>query len=71
MGLAGLALWTANWAVAQFFLPLVDAVSATTTFLIFAGLGLAALGFVRAAVPETRGRSLEEVGEAFRGRFGS
>ena len=71
MGLAGLALWAANWAVAQFFLPLVDAVSATTTFLIFAGLGLAALGFVRAAVPETGGRSLEEVGEAFRGRFDS
>ncbi len=71
MGLAGLALWVANWAVAQFFLPLVEAVSATTTFLIFAGLGLAALGFIRAAVPETRGRSLEEVGESFRGRFGS
>ena len=71
MGLAGLMLWVANWAVAQFFLPLVDAVSATTTFLIFAGLGLAALGFVRAMVPETRGRSLEEVGQGFQGRFGS
>lgn len=62
MGLAGLALWTANWAVAQFFLPLVEALGATSTFVMFGVLGLVALGFVRAMVPETMGRSLEEVG---------
>ncbi|SER84252.1 sugar porter family MFS transporter [Corynebacterium cystitidis] len=61
MGLAGLALWTANWAVAQFFLPLVEALGATSTFVMFAVLGLVALGFVRAMVPETMGRSLEDV----------
>lgn len=61
MGLAGLALWTANWAVAQFFLPLVNAVGATTIFVMFGILGLVALGFVRAMVPETMGRSLEDV----------
>ena len=70
MGLAGLALWVANWAVAQFFLPMVEALSATGTFLIFAVLGLAAVGFVATLVPETKGRSLEEVGASFRRRFG-
>ncbi|GAB3946979.1 sugar porter family MFS transporter [Corynebacterium tapiri] len=69
MGLAGLALWGANWAVAQFFLPLVSLLSAGATFLIFATLGLAAFAFVRVMVPETKGRSLEAVGEQFRQRF--
>nr|WP_047260102.1 sugar porter family MFS transporter [Corynebacterium uterequi] len=69
MGLAGLALWAANWAVAQFFLPLVEVLSAATTFLIFSALGLAALGFVRAVVPETTGRGLEEVGRQMKQRY--
>ncbi|KQB84883.1 sugar porter family MFS transporter [Corynebacterium oculi] len=70
MGLAGLALWLANWVVAQFFLPLVEAVSGQGAFLLFAVLGLVALGFVLRWAPETAGRSLEEVGEGFRRRFG-
>ncbi|MBC3186933.1 sugar porter family MFS transporter [Corynebacterium sp. zg-331] len=70
MGLAGLALWLANGAVAQFFLPLVEAVGGSGAFAIFAALGLVVLWFVRRCVPETAGRSLEEVSAAFRGRFG-
>ncbi|WPF65730.1 MULTISPECIES: sugar porter family MFS transporter [unclassified Corynebacterium] len=70
MGAAGLALWLANWAVAQFFLPLVEAVSGQGAFLIFAALGLVALWFVRRCVPETAGLSLDEVGEGFQRRFG-
>lgn len=69
MGLAGLALWLANWAVAQFFLPLVDAVSAGTTFVMFAVLGIVAFGFVRGFIPETKGRSLDEVSAEFEARF--
>lgn len=70
MGLAGLALWLANWAVAQFFLPLVEAVSGQGAFLLFAVGGLVALWFVRRYVPETAGSTLDEVGEGFRRRFG-
>lgn len=70
MGLAGLALWVANWAVAQFFLPMVDALGAQSTFVIFGVLGLAALGFVRTLVPETRGKSLAKVNEELESRFG-
>ncbi|MHA2789733.1 sugar porter family MFS transporter [Corynebacterium sp. S7] len=69
MGLAGLALWVANWAVAQFFLPLVEALGATSTFVMFGVLGLVALGFVRAMVPETMGRSLEEVSHELEAKY--
>lgn len=71
MGLAGLALWAMNWVVAQFFLPLVDALSATATFCIFIALGIAATCFVGSAVPETKQRSLEEVAEMMRRRYSS
>lgn len=61
MGLAGLALWTMNWVVAQFFLPLVDAFSATAIFIAFAVFGCLAALFVARAVPETMRRSLDDV----------
>lgn len=69
MGLAGLALWVANWAVAQFFLPLVDALSAATTFLIFVIMGVMAAGFVAAFVPETKQRSLADVASEMQRRY--
>lgn len=69
MGLAGLALWVMNWIVAQFFLPLVDVTSATFTFLLFAVFGVVAAVFVRRQVPETMGRSLDEVADEMRERF--
>lgn len=69
MGIAGLALWVANWAVAQFFLPLTEVLSGSGTFVAFAMLGVVALGFVRVFIPETMGRSLEEVGEVMEKRW--
>lgn len=70
MGVAGLALWMANWAVAQFFLPLVDTVGATATFVMFAMCGVAAAGFVKVMVPETVGRTLDSVAGEMKQRFG-
>ena len=69
MGLAGLALWVMNWIVAQFFLPLVDALSATATFSIFIICGILAAGFVRYFVPETMNRSLDEVASEMEQRY--
>ena len=69
MGIAGVALWVANWAVAQFFLPLTEVLSGSGTFVAFAMLGVVALGFVRVFIPETMGRSLEEVGEVMEKRW--
>ena len=69
MGLAGLALWGMNWVVAQFFLPLVSALSATAVFIAFAVLGGAAGAFVARSVPETKRRSLEDVAGEMERRY--
>ena len=70
MGLAGLALWAANWFVAQSFLPMVEAVGGSWSFVFFAVTGLAALAFTWRWVPETTGRTLPEVQAAMRERLG-
>lgn len=69
MGIAGLSLWLTNWAVAQYFLPLVEWLSGSVTFIVFAVLGLVAFGYTRVLIPETMGRSLEEVSEEMEQRF--
>ncbi|WP_047865537.1 sugar porter family MFS transporter [Rubrobacter aplysinae] len=60
-GLSSLSNWGANFVVAQAFLPLVAITGRTT---VFWGLGvicvLAGL-FIYFVVPETRGRSLEDI----------
>lgn len=63
MGQAGLALWVANWFVAQAFLPMVDAVGGAWSFFFFAITGAIALVFTIKAVPETSGKTLAEVRE--------
>lgn len=63
MGLAGLALWAANWFVAQAFLPMVDAIGGAWSFFFFAVTGAIALVFTVKAVPETSGKTLAEVRE--------
>ncbi|MDU0479830.1 sugar porter family MFS transporter [Staphylococcus chromogenes] len=68
MGIAGLGLWVANWLVAQGFLPMVEAIGGPLSFLVFAVLGGLALVFVRRNVPETTGRSLDDVAAEMRRR---
>ncbi|MFI6348678.1 sugar porter family MFS transporter [Streptomyces sp. NPDC050560] len=58
---ATFALWGGNYLVSQFFPVLVSDIGSSATFLIFAGVSLAALAFTVVLVPETKGRSLEEV----------
>lgn len=41
----------------------MEAVGLTGTFFLFAGVGVIALIFIYAMVPETRGRTLEEIDE--------
>ena len=53
--------WVCNFAVGQAFLPVVSKVGVAGAYLGFAGVCLAALAFARAAVPETKGKSLEEI----------
>lgn len=69
MGIAGLSLWATNWVVAQYFLPLVEWLTGPVAFAVFGFLGLIAIAYTRVLVPETMGRSLEEVGEEMRRRY--
>jgi SP family sugar:H+ symporter-like MFS transporter len=61
MGVALFLHWGANFAVSQTFPVMLDAWGAGPVFLGYAGMGLLALLFVAALVPETKGRSLEEI----------
>jgi major inositol transporter-like SP family MFS transporter len=68
-GIAGLALWLVNFAVGLLFPIMVSAWSISTTFFIFAVLGIGAITFVKRYLPETRGRSLETLETELHARF--
>jgi len=61
MSMATVANWGVNLAVAVTFLTLVGAVGRPGTFWIYAGIGIAAWLFFYFLVPETKGKSLEEI----------
>ncbi len=65
-GATTMALWMSNFAVSLAFLPLLEAVGGRWTFLCFVATAAACLVFTLRFVPETRGRSLEEVEETLR-----
>ena len=60
-GVSALSNWGANFVVSQAFLPLVALIGTTAVFWILAGICVAAAIFVHFLVPETRGRSLEQI----------
>jgi len=55
--------WVSAFLVAQFFLSVVDTIGESTTFFLFAALCVVSFAFVWRLVPETKGRSLEEIQE--------
>ncbi len=61
MSIATLFLWCGTLLVTLTFLSLVRALTAPGAFLLYAVICIAAFLFVRMAVPETKGRSLEEI----------
>jgi sugar porter (SP) family MFS transporter len=61
MSLATVANWGFNLIVSLTFLDLVGAIGSAGAFLVYAILSLLALAFVTMMVPETKGRSLEEI----------
>ncbi|WP_369054380.1 sugar porter family MFS transporter [Kineococcus terrestris] len=66
LGITVFVLWVTNFLVALAFPQLVDGIGISNTFFVFAGLGLLAIAFARTVVPETRGRSLEQLEGQFR-----
>jgi major inositol transporter-like SP family MFS transporter len=62
-GIASSFLWLTNFLVAVSFPSMVAGLGIASTFFVFAGLGAVSWLFVKRYVPETRGRSLEEIEE--------
>jgi sugar porter (SP) family MFS transporter len=67
-GFAALILSIGSLLVAQLFPILTDVLPVEQVFLIFAVIGIVALIFVIKYLPETRGRSLEEIEADLRSR---
>ena len=60
MSICVMTLWIANFFVTQFFPPMLKALGGST-FFIYSFLCLVCFFFVKALVPETKGKSLEEL----------
>jgi len=66
MGIAVFVLWCVNAAISFIFPILVAAAGPTLTFAVFAVINVCSILFVKKFVPETRGRTLEELEDDFR-----
>jgi len=67
-GTAAGANWISNLLVAMTFLTLLDSMGPSRTFWLYGGLAIAAWFFSYYLVPETKGRSLEEIEHSWRMR---
>ena len=66
MGSTAFVLWMVNFAVGFSFPILTQGIGISATFFMFASIGVLAVIFVKLYLPETRGKSLEELEEQFR-----
>ncbi|MGB0121618.1 MAG: sugar porter family MFS transporter [Solirubrobacterales bacterium] len=62
--------WFFNFAVSLTFLPLIDFAGQTGAFWLYGAVGLVTLWFCWKFVPETKGRSLEQIETIFKRRAG-
>jgi sugar porter (SP) family MFS transporter len=53
--------WGSAWLVSQFFLSLTESIGQAATFWLFAAMCVLAFVWIWRFVPETRGRSLEDI----------
>jgi MFS family permease len=53
--------WGAAFLVSQFFLTLIDDIGTSNTFFVFAGVAVISFVWISRKVPETKGRTLEEI----------
>ena len=67
MSVASIANWGSNFLVALTFPVLLATLGGAGSFWLFAALGIVAWFFVYFRVPETKGRTLEEIEASFRG----
>jgi sugar porter (SP) family MFS transporter len=65
MSIATVCLWAACYAVSQAFPIMVATLKEAVTFWIYAALCAVALAFVACFVPETKGKTLEEIEQSW------
>lgn len=65
MGISTFALWLANFAVGYIFPVLIAALGMSHTFLVFMICNALGLAFAIRYIPETRGKSLEQLEHEF------
>ncbi|NXL22355.1 GTR6 protein, partial [Setophaga kirtlandii] len=65
-GLCVLVSWLTAFTLTQFFLPVVNAFGLEVPFLFFAVISAGNIVFTGCCVPETKGRSLEQIEAFFR-----
>lgn len=68
-GFAGCVLWIVNFAISLVFPVFVAYAGVASTFFTFFVFGIGSLVFVAKCVPETRGRSLEEIEVTLRAKY--
>lgn len=61
MSVAVLSLWVANFILSFTFPILVEALGASYTFWLYAGICFLGILYIKAKVPETKGKTLEEI----------
>ena len=61
MALATVALWLADFAVSLTFPVIADKLHESFAFWLYAGMCLINMIFIWAVLPETKGKSLEEI----------
>jgi SP family arabinose:H+ symporter-like MFS transporter len=69
MSVAGFTIWVSCYVVAQTFPMLNDnpAIGPARTFWVYAAVSLFSFMFVLAFIPETKGRTLEQIEQSWRG----
>jgi major inositol transporter-like SP family MFS transporter len=66
MGISVFCLWIANFFIGLTFPLLLEKIGLSTTFFVFTALGVIAIVFVKGFLPETKGKTLEELESQFR-----
>ena len=66
MGLCVLFVWVVNFVMGLVFPTLLSSLGLNFTFLVFVIVGIFSIMFVRYFVPETKGKTLEQIEKQFR-----
>ena len=67
--ISGSFTWMLAFLVTLFFVPMKDTIGTAPTFWLFAGFLMLVMIFAIFYVPETKGKSLEEIQAYFKGGF--